>query len=213
MQNKLSEKEKSMLLLLLALALLAIAYFFLYQGTMKKVSALKTENETLAARVADLEAKEANKEATQADTEEKNRLAAKMIELLPAAQTIQNGIAILDNIEKTKDFTILSESFAMNTEYWQSTGLDEPMTGYQSQITLAYQTTYKDLKEVLTYLNDYQDRITVNNVTTAYSAETGELTGNMTLSLYSLAGTDREYTEPIIGRVTSGVDNIFRTKE
>ncbi|KSV57572.1 hypothetical protein [Acetivibrio ethanolgignens] len=213
MRMKITEQEKAMLLLLAALAILALAYFGIFQGTMKKTAALREENGVLKERVDILQEKEARKDEIERDTEEKRSLTQQMIDRIPGAQTTQNGIYLLNELEKAGNFKILSEAFNMNTDFWQNDSFETPLKGYCSQVMISYETTYEDLKKALAFFAEHKDRITVSEITTAYNALTGGLTGAMTLSMYSLEGTERTYSEPLIAYTATGVDNVFRTVE
>ncbi len=76
------------------------------------------------------------------------------------------------------------------------------------QVTMSYTGTYAQLKKAINFIEDYGERTTVNDLTSTYDETTNQLTGSMTLNMYTLSGTDQKYTEPsITGSV--GNPNIF----
>lgn len=79
---------------------------------------------------------------------------------------------------------------------------------YRYQVTFSYTGTYSELKKAIQYVEDYGERTTVNNITSTYDETTQQLTGAITLNLYTLTGTAKEYTEPnVSGSV--GNSDIF----
>lgn len=213
MKIKISKRDQSLLLLFAALAVLAISYFGIYQKNVQRALALQEENETLEKRVNELEEKVLEKDVIIADTAQKREKIAEITMQFPEKVTTEKAIVLLDELEKKFDFTIHSEGFMMNGEYWQGSKEGEEIKAFCSTVNISYETTYQGLKQVLDYIKNYGDRMTVTNVTTAYSNETGELTGNMTIAMYSLLGEGQEYKEPVIGNIRYGINNIFRTGE
>lgn len=82
-------------------------------------------------------------------------------------------------------------------------------TLYEDSLGLSIECTYSDFKGLVRYIYTQKERMTVRNVSISYNRESGELSGNMTLSTYFLAGTDKMYTEPYIPDMGMGVDTIF----
>lgn len=213
MKIKISEKDRSLLVVLAALVIMSIAYFGVYQGYSQKTAALREENTALEQKITILEGKVAHEADTIADTNEKNRMSKEILDKFPAAQTTQNAIYILDCLETIVDFEILSENFAMNVDFWQSTGLDPMLTADCSKVTISYETSYDGLKKALAYFEEYEDRIALSDISVAYNTVTGKLAGSMMLELYAVEGTDKIYTDPAVGNIRYGVDNILRTKK
>ena len=76
------------------------------------------------------------------------------------------------------------------------------------QVTMSYTGTYAQLKKAINFIEDYGERTTVNDLTSTYDETTNQLTGSMTLNMYTLSGTGQKYTEPsVTGSV--GNSNIF----
>lgn len=84
---------------------------------------------------------------------------------------------------------------------------------YRTQDTLQFVSTYESLKNAVKYLGQQSGRMTLNNVNASFDSATGNLTGSMTVNLYSMTGTPNIYSEPDAGKVAYGTDNIFGTIE
>lgn len=84
---------------------------------------------------------------------------------------------------------------------------------YRTQDSMQFTGTYASLKDMVEYLADQTGRMTLDNVTASFDSSTGNLTGSITVNLFSMAGTGKTYTEPDAGSVAYGTDNIFGTIE
>lgn len=83
------------------------------------------------------------------------------------------------------------------------------VTGYYASIGVKYDATYKGLKDMLAYVNEYSDRMTITEFTSSVDSETGRLTGDMTFKMYVITNTGKDYVEPKFDMMLKGVQNIF----
>ena len=86
-------------------------------------------------------------------------------------------------------------------------------TLYRTQDTIQFVSTYDSLKRSVKYLADQDGRMTVNNVNASFDSTTGNLTGTMTVNIFSMIGAANAYSKPDAGKVPYGTDNIFGTIE
>lgn len=86
-------------------------------------------------------------------------------------------------------------------------------TGYKTTIALNYQTNYVGLKKCIEFINKYQDKMVISEITSAFDNSTGNLTGTITINMYALDGTNKEYEDVNIPEVGTGTDNIFGSFE
>lgn len=85
------------------------------------------------------------------------------------------------------------------------------LTLYSTVAGYDFTTGYQDCKSVFASILAFADHRNVPSITLAYDAETGELKGNMSVNMYYLTGTDKEYGEPDSGVTNFGKDDIFGT--
>lgn len=85
----------------------------------------------------------------------------------------------------------------------------ENVTGYYASIGIRYEASYNGLKEMIAYVNAFQDRTTITQFTAAFDDATGKLTGEMTLNMYYITNTGKEYVPPVFDFMPKGVSNIF----
>ena len=84
---------------------------------------------------------------------------------------------------------------------------------YRTQDSMQFTGTYASLKDMVDYLADQSGRMTLDNVNASFDSTTGNLTGSITVNMFSMAGTGKTYTEPDAGSVAYGTSNIFGTIE
>ena len=72
-----------------------------------------------------------------------------------------------------------------------------------------YTCTYDQLKKLVNFINVYPERMNIENITMGYNNETGLLQGTLTLNLYAVTGTSKEYIAPDISGLSMGQTNIF----
>ena len=83
------------------------------------------------------------------------------------------------------------------------------VAGYYASIGIRYEASYNGLKEMIAYVNAFQDRTTITQFSAAFDDATGKLTGEMTLNMYYITNTGKEYVPPVFDFMPKGVSNIF----
>ena len=84
---------------------------------------------------------------------------------------------------------------------------------YRTQDDLQISITYTSLKELTEYLASQNGRMTIDSVNASFDPTTGNLTGTLTVDLFSMTGTSNSYTKPDAGSVAHGTGNLFGTIE
>lgn len=134
--------------------------------------------------------------------------------------TMSNPLQITPDVSDTTD-TSADESSSDTTEETTNTETTDDsstdtatnnvpaVTGYYASIGVKYDATYEGLKDMLAYVNEYSDRITITDFSSSVDSETGRLTGEMTFSMYVITNTGKDYVEPKFDMMLKGVQNIF----
>lgn len=108
-----------------------------------------------------------------------------------------------------------SSTEAASTETAASDGTEaaaapsNPVSGYYATIGINYEASYTGLKDMIEYVNTYEDRMTISDTSASFDSETGGLSGTMTLNMYYLMNTGKEYIPPEFEGISKGVTNIF----
>lgn len=133
---------------------------------------------------------------------------------------MSNPLQITPDVSDTTD-TSADESSSDTTEETTNTETTDDsstdtatnnvpaVTGYYASIGVKYDATYEGLKDMLAYVNEYSDRITITDFSSSVDSETGRLTGEMTFSMYVITNTGKDYVEPKFDMMLKGVQNIF----
>lgn len=79
---------------------------------------------------------------------------------------------------------------------------------YSAEFPIAYTGSYKSLKDVVKYIDNFSDRMTVDSLDITFSDE-GIYSGNLNLTCYSVEGEERPERSLELNEVEIGVDNIF----
>lgn len=84
----------------------------------------------------------------------------------------------------------------------------DALTCYRAAFPITYRGSYKSLKDVVSYIDTYSDRMTVNKLTITYTDEE-QYEGDMDIYCYSVEGESRPERSIDLNQVEVGVDNIF----
>ncbi|MDE6434251.1 MAG: hypothetical protein K2L07_08475 [Lachnospiraceae bacterium] len=86
---------------------------------------------------------------------------------------------------------------------------DSAYNCFRAEFPMEYYGSYSSLKNVIDYIDAYQDRITINSIDITYKAENDVYEGNMTMYCYAVRSGDRPERSIELNDVETGVDNIF----
>lgn len=242
MKKKMSNRDKKILFIFGAILVLAASYFLVYNNLKTKTATLVAENATLDEEVRRLESMNARKDDVAASTSKiKGRIETKL-ENFPLEVRTQNIIAELHNMSNNEieGVNIKSESYKMNQIFYQNaseaqmegvtqivTGVsikaDTPSNvavdaasnyvGYRSDVVVGFTAEYADLQDVIDYINESKNRMTITDLSVTKDADSDELVCNMTVSMYAISGTSFTYQQPEdveeLGNVSEQKNGIF----
>ncbi len=81
---------------------------------------------------------------------------------------------------------------------------------YRAAFPLEYTGSYASLKDVVKYVNDFENRMTIDSIEIAYDADSDLYGGALNLMMYSVMSSDRPETSMEMNDVEIGTDNIFQ---
>ena len=240
--SNISERDKKLLFGLGAILILACAFFFVFSPNQKKSDELSTENTELKNYITQLDTMIANEEQKKAEIVSFNEMREAILAKFPGGMTHEKAIATIADLQDVTGFFSSQDSFSVNninfdeaearsngtvpivTEDYQIdspyavtnvTGEEFPqITEYKTTVTMSFTCTNEELTDVLDYINQNEEKMSVETITVGYDAETGNLTGTMNLCMYCISGVeDKVYEEPEITNISLVVSNIFISKE
>lgn len=112
-----------------------------------------------------------------------------------------------DDTSATTDTTADAQSTEDGTD--DATTDASVVAGYYASIGIRYEASYSGLKEMIAYVNEFKDRTTITQFSATFDDATGKLTGEMTLNMYYITNTGKDYVPPVFDFMPKGVSNIF----
>lgn len=205
---KISEKDRKTLLIFLSILIIACTFFFVYTPMMRKVDEQKKQAEQLQAKLTELENMEAKKTIIEKEIKEYNEQVLELLKNFPELITTESEIAYILKFIAATDMKIESISLGGADEIYNN-----EFVAYQCQISFPYETTYEGIKQAIQYLNNYQERTSIDSFSASYDAKTGNLSGDLSISLYCVPKLGTKYEQPYFGDIDIGTDNLFDTFE
>ncbi|MCM1144472.1 MAG: hypothetical protein NC318_02240 [Blautia sp.] len=213
-------KRSELQLLLIAIGvLLAFASWqFVYKPFQEKTAVIEAENDTLQARVDQLELLNAKKPQYEADTEQMKADCTAIINKFPSGVYAEDIIMYFNEMELVDANDMVVPAASMGTpdrvpyngvlEVSNYTLADDGITMDKIQSTLTYTTTYNGLKNLLSYIYGISTRKSVSSVNVTAAAD-GFLNGTVLVDFYYLNGTEFPYVQKDIMGVPLGTSNLF----
>lgn len=236
--SNVSERDKKLLFLLGAILVLAVAYFFVFRSNMSKADDYSDKNTDLKNYIVELDQKIANAESKEAEIVMYNDERSEILDRFAGGMSHELAIKLLSDLEtetelESTQVTLSVNDIFFNQEESENNSLITPekinsvssiavegkseqeftkVTGYKTSLTVEFACTDEQLRAATDFINDYDEKMSVESITVGYDETTGGLIGTMVICMYAVNGNDKEYEEPIIDNVTSGVTNIFGQK-
>lgn len=218
---KLSKRDIGLLAGALGVIVAAMVYALLFVPSQDKIAALKSELASLEETEDDLlelaEKKGFYEGETVRMTEENNQILAEFPADIKPETEIMYAVELEDKVDVK--FSSLNYGVAMplmgNGDVEVDTEVQNSgeMQAYCVPMSMAYQSSYKGLKDTIKYTNNHQNRMVIDSISAAYDGTTGLVTGGMTLNMYYVTGTEKVYEEPYVPHMNMGVSNIFGSIE
>lgn len=217
--KKLSQKQLMTYVLLFGCLLLIAVYFLVYKSYLDKAAVIETSNVGLNRRVAELKEYYDNMETYNAEielmqTEIRNILGQfppDVMEedmLVLALDTMRHASVKYTNINIGDREAIKSIPAATV----QAAGMEElnlELAYVKRQGTYVNTTNYQSLKDCIETINNSDNRLAITNVAYSRNEDTGELSGTIQVSFYSVIGTGRVYEPQDLTDYISGLSNLF----
>lgn len=129
------------------------------------------------------------------------------------AQVVPDGV-VADNTTteaaSTEEATEATTEAATEAAVAEATTTNSAYTCMAAQFPMDYEGSYESLKEYVAYVANYKYRMTVDEMTITYDAETDTYSGETLLSAYAVMSEDRDNPDAIeLEDVNTGLDNIF----
>lgn len=215
------DRDKKLLMLLLVAVIFSCSYFFGYQKLMAASEQYTKEAANLEIKRRDL----VEKNNSKVDFEDKTKTFNSTYSVI--CSNYSSGVsqdASLDFLNKVqlitgswiKSTTISDTSLIYTFGKISSTNpstsgakvYSTDMKGFKTSVTLSYEATYAEWKNLVSFINNYYSKNTIENISMTYNEASGIVSGAMTMSTYAITGSTRKFTPPTLS-IPYGTDNIF----
>ena len=218
---KVSKKEIYLLLALVGIGIAVCAWQFGFKKINAKTDALNAETDVLKVEISKYTAVKDNIELYNTGIEDATNHIADVLYDFPAMVMEEDMIMFGRSLEKNIDDTFVStvafgapsNVYVVTSHPVEATTMPISYSLYNNAITISYETSYEGFKELVDYVRSNKNRMTIENFSLAYDENTGLLTSSTAINMYSVTGTDKEYTQQNLSGVGLGLDNIFGTIE
>ena len=238
MNMKLKKSDVNILIMLAGILIPVAIYFFVYTSFTEKTAAMNADNETLQTEVDYLQDLADHKQQYIDDTAAMQIQIDEIKSRFPAEYKPEDDIMYIIGVEN--DYGAEIPTIAMGTSSMIEVAAaaeetaEAPAEGaeatddaagdtvdtttpaislYQTPISVSMQSSYRSLKDIVTYINTDTDRKSIDSLSVVFDTETGLLASTMAFNAYSLTGTEKEYAAPQVSGVFYGTSDIFNTGE
>lgn len=211
-----------LIVLVLVVLLVFVGYRFLLTPLQEEKKKKEDENYELEVRKIELQNKKSHETEYKKSIAEAQEQINKVMNRFAAGNTPEKSIMMIKDMEELIGVEVPAIGFNENQEV-TSVNLpkinDTPTGDYtieyyditlnKSLLSVDYNCDYDQLKMVMDFLNMYaeesdenmteeaeeREKMNLNSIECSFDNETGKLTGNMVINLYSVEGGDKVYDE------------------
>lgn len=227
---KLSTRYKNAILSILGLLIVFVAWQYLYLGMVEKTEAIEKKTNDVIKQVRVLKEHEPNQAFYLSEIDRMGVEMSNWMSVFASDVMAEDSIKFAYGIDNrnTKDYVFVhTMSFGAPTLLYQTNQniqvkdihgqvmkdgtLYPTYYLYRKQSVYGLDCTYKGLKNLLEKVYSDSDKKNIENISLSFNKSTGQLSGNVIVNFYYVAGLDKQYVLPAITPVRQGVDNIFGT--
>lgn len=212
-----TQSNIKVILVILSIAMLGGVYMYVFKTNMDDKASIEAECDTLEAKLADLRAKEVNRDMYVTETENYKKLFDDGLKLYPA--TLDQEIMVMFAKSTIKDegdnkFDFSSFTLPEPTSFFTLTGFageDGTTAGYDcsaAQYSIGYSGSYDGVKNFIDYIMNYKYRMAVADINITYNSVEDIYTGSVNVNAYCINGEGRT-PDTVSVSVEEGLDNIF----
>lgn len=214
--NKLSGKQIQLVVGIIAILFLLVVFKFAFCPLSDKVDAVNSKNSELTAQLEKLKGYKVTEQTIRNNIAQADQGIQKIADEYAASITPEKSIKFIKDLENDSQIVVNSVSFNDEANIYSSTFVNDDGTnvlGSCAPLNITFTTAYSGLRECMSFINKYQERINVNEFSAAYNQETGLLSGTMIINQYTISGLGKTYEAPVINDIQMSTDNMFGTSK
>lgn len=198
----------------IAIIIVACAYKFGYAPFIEKADKLKSENQALENRKNELTEKMANRTMYVEGIEVSEKIIDSVLKKYGPGNTPEKTIMMIVDLCQKVGVEIRTISFSNEKPFFEIGSKTEESDNLRIMSSCTTNISvvggYTQTKKFFDYINNYPERMTVNNFSSSYSDDIGKLASSVALNLYGVQDKDHVYVAPVVEGIDLGVNNIFR---
>ncbi len=233
--DSITKGQRNLLLFILGVAILILPIRFIAMNNFDEKKTIDNEYNDQQTYYNSLLEKDANRQQYIDDTENYKKEYEAILAEFPSELYQDNTIMYLQNVKDKYKFNFPSVTMGEETLFYTlGTGavgdvtvdtsassdsssdvtLDDSsatVSGYNcysASFPVSYEGDYKDIKDVIDFIKNGDERMTLDEVSIAFNDQTGKYEGDMTITSYAVNGEDRT-TDHADVNVQIGTNNIF----
>ena len=238
--KKAKKSDINILIMLIGVLLAVAAYFFVYTSFKEKTAELEGQNASLETEVAELQKLAENKEFYLEETARMNDEMVAVIAKYPSDVRTEDEIMYTVELENVYSIwvnalqagdkemiqvatdaqqpqqDVVTEEAPVEDDGSQDSvtatgGYQDTVFLYNSPFTINFKVTYRSMKDIVSAIIGSDERMNITNLSLAYDADTGCLSGSMNANMFTMSGTDAVYEELNIPGVSTGTADFFQS--
>ena len=197
---KITDRDKKLLCVVGAAIIIFCAYYFGCRILINKTQEITETISTLNKEHNALKLMLANAKKYTTDTESYNSKYDEILNKYDSGNTQEYSIMLLKEIEDRTGAWISQAGLAQTEEIYTfgevttsnpyaeegSKVYHSDYVGNKTTLTLTYQATYDQFKDMINYINGYKYKFTIDSISMSYTAEIDSVSGSLVLTQYAI---------------------------
>ncbi len=219
---KLATRDKNLLVFVLVCVIIVCAYYLGYKKYNEEKVVLEKDIQSLETKIKVKKENYKKKDFYEIMTGVYNQKFDEELKKFPEDIQEENQIMFFKEIEsilttEDNEFNIPTVSFSEGKTLvkFQQTqkATNQLYEGVSSTVSFPFALTYDKFKELLDYLEEYEDRNVVSTVSASYDEEQDIVSGSVVFTQYAISEDTRILLQPEVEDMLLGTDNIFVSPE
>lgn len=219
---KISKRDLALLMVLFGIMAAFCSYKFYFSPTLETVEAEKAKQAELQVQLDEILKVAGTENQMSSEVKKWESEISKTLEGYKVFYTVEDGILWMKDIETgnldaengtsvlIKQYTV-GEPNVSNTVTGQGSFTGKEFQKGSTNYSFSYEVTnYAAMKKLIDYIVSGNDGVkTLDSMSFAVNKETGVISGNITMTVYTMSDGTVAYTAPVIDGVTLGAGDIF----
>jgi len=216
---KLTKRDTKLLLVLLGILIFLAGYLGVHNRYIAKADALQAEINTLKPQLSELQEYDSRRAEFEAGIQKAQDYVLAQSARYPTAVRPENQLLYAIALRDQVGAKVGNVSFSGTAPVMELTGIRDvngkstfvPLSAYESGMTINCTFTYQQMKKLVDTLYATPECTALDSLSVSYDAETGSLSGAVTIRQYSVSAADDPYVPAAVPSVNLGAPDPFGT--